>query len=75
MTRAKTGSVLSQRCEEAIEGSARSPRRSIRGPELGLGAAIRVRRAGALLRLKRDCRGLGKRNRGGMLCGCVGGWW
>ena len=40
---AKIGTVRSHRLEEAIDGRARSERRSISGPSPGLGAAMRVR--------------------------------
>ena len=47
MTDRKIGRVLSQSLrEEGMEGRARSERRVIRGPSLGFGAAINVRRVG-----------------------------
>lgn len=52
---AKMGRVRSQTLERASEGRARSERRSIRGPELGLGAAMRVRRA-FRREVRRSCR-------------------
>ena len=58
----KIGSVRSQRLELAMEGSSRSLRRSMSGPEPSFGAAVRVRRwTACCLKSWRSCgnRGLG----------------
>lgn len=66
----KRGSVIIHDLLGVMSGRARSARRSIKGPEFGFGAAMRVRRdvrvVVALLRLKRASRGLRSGSLGGM---------
>jgi hypothetical protein len=73
MIATKTGRVRSQRLGEEREGRARSARRSIRGPESGLGAAMRVRRwVGLALRKNWRRRGVWRRGRENILVVLVG---
>jgi len=68
----KRGTVSIQDLEGVMSGRARSGRRSMRGPEFGFGAAMRVRRVmgvRALLRLERASRGLRSGSLGGIVCG------
>jgi hypothetical protein len=70
----KIGRVRSQRCGETRGGRARSERRSISGPESGLGAAMRVRRwRGCVLLRRLRRRGARRRERVNMVAEVVCG--
>src|SRR4051794_34960048 len=77
----KRGKVRSQRPEVLSVGSARSGRRSMRGPSFALGAAMSVLRAATQpfaavcgFRERRDRRTSGFGSRGGIVAGLESNW-